>query len=585
MSSDSTRILPTVFADVRVITGAAGRPHRLAFYALTTLSTALQAAAVLLSIPLLRALFGDTPSDAWVWVAAMVAVLAVGWTADILATRAGLRVGFGLIDAAESAGVSAIGRLDPAELHGDRASRLRDLVTKSGPESVSAIVLLFSPLIHAALLVPMLAVGLLFVSWQLAVVALVGGIALLGAFYGGRRAVAKSEDRFAEAGRALDDRMLEFGWAQPTLRAAGVGTGTVDEVLADSRRRGFRLLAWQIPGDLLFTVAGQVVLLAFGVTTGALYLDGTLSGVTAAAMVVVLLRVVETTGSLSLLATPIAGVERLLAQLRDLVVEDLAAEQITVRRPTSNDALREASDVPVPVRLSEVGYTYPDGTRALDGVDLTIPAGEITVLVGASGSGKSTLLDVISGLREPSTGRVDFGGDETTAAGRLQNASMVFQTTSLRPGTVRENVVTSVEPDLVEIADLAQLDAVLDTLPEGWDSRIGDGGNTLSGGERQRVGLARALAKPAGLLLVDEATSSLDVITERAVVDSLRRIRGTRTVVVVTHRPALVALADSVIVLDHGRVVDSGAVDDLLARGGVFADLWQRWREAEGWQV
>lgn len=191
-------------------------------------------------------------------------------------------------------------------------------------------------------------------------------------------------------------------------------------------------------------------------------------------------------------------------------------------------------------------------------MDLDISPGQITVLVGASGSGKSTLLDLLAGLREPSSGQILLDGAAVDPDQRLARSSVVFQSTALRPGTLRENVVTTAEPDLARVADLAQLVPVLEALPSGWDSRVGDGANALSGGERQRVGLARALAKPAGLLLVDEATSSLDVITERAVVDSLRTLRGTRTVVAVTHRPALVALADAVIVLDDGRVVDSG---------------------------
>ena len=328
------------------------------------------------------------------------------------------------------------------------------------------------------------------------------------------------------------------------------------------------------------TVAGQVVLIAFGITTGALYLNGELSGITAAAMVVVLLRVVEAAGSLSLLATPIAAVERLLTELRDLVDEDTAAAAPGPVRTESAETGR-----PPAVRLTGVDYRYADGTQALDGIDLDIAPGQITVLVGASGSGKSTLLDVLAGLRDPSSGQVLLDHEPADPGRRIAGASVVFQTTALRPGTLRENVVTAVAPDLAEIADLAQLAPVLDALPNGWDSRVGDGANALSGGERQRVGLARALAKPAGLLLVDEATSALDVITERAVADSLRTIRGTRTVVAVTHRPALVALADAVVVLDGGRVVDAGGVDELLARGGVFADLWERWRESEGWQV
>lgn len=564
-----------IFADLAAVTGDAHRVDRTAFYGLTAASTVLQAAATVMLVPLFSALFGDAPSDAWPWVGAMVVCLVVAWLADMSATRAGLRVGFGVIDAAERSGVAAIRRLDTADLHGDRASTLRDLVTTSGPDAVSAVVLMFSPLIHAALLVPVLSIGLLFVSWQLAVAGFVAGAALFGAFFASRRAVSLAEDDFAAAGRDLDDRMLEFAWAQPTLRASGVGPRLVADVVARSRSRGLRLLAWQIPGDILFSIVGQLVLIALGATAGALYLSGDLEGSAAAALIVVALRMVESTGSLSLLATPFAATERTLADLRELVAADDDARPARGREPG-----------PAAVSLASVGYVYPDGTQALRDVDLDIAAGEITVIVGRSGSGKSTLLDVVAGLREPSTGAVDVAGEPTDAADRLAGSSVVFQTTLLRPGSVRDNVVTDGhDVDLADVADLARLDTVLAGLPDGWESRIGEGGNALSGGERQRVGLARALAKPAGVLLVDEATSALDVITERAVVDSLRRIRGSRTIVVVTHRPALIAIADSVLVLDDGRVAESGPVDDLLNRGGVFADLWERWRASEGWQV
>ena len=158
------------------------------------------------------------------------------------------------------------------------------------------------------------------------------------------------------------------------------------------------------------------------------------------------------------------------------------------------------------------------------------------------------------------------------------------------PGTVVENVLPgregSPDPALLErLAADAGLENVLAELPEGWDSTVGEGGSTLSGGERQRVGLARALAKPAELLLVDEATSALDPVTERAVVDAIARYRGERTIVVVTHRPAMVAHADLVVVLHEGRVVETGTADELRAAGGRFAALWSRWAEADRWAL
>ena len=592
-------IRPPIYSDLATITGEAGRRDRTTFVALTVFSTVLQAAATITLVPLLGALFGDDPARAWPWVGLMVALLALVCAADVLATRAGLRVGFGLLDAVEGSGLTAIRALDPAELHSEKASRLRDLVTRTGPESVSALVLLGSPLIRAVLMTPLLAAFLLLVAWQLALVALLGGVALFAALEVGRRAVARSEEVYAESGRELDDRVLEFAWAQPTLRSAGVGTGTLDAVLAQKRSRGLRLVAWQVPGETLFTVVLQLTLLAFGVTTAVLYLNGTLTGVTAAAMVVVLLRIVETTGSLSLLSTPLASAQRVLAELRDVVLEHGTSLVTSAggENPKGGTALSAGVGTaagggsvvggPRAVSVRGMRFDYPDGTRALHGLDLELPAGSTTVIVGASGSGKSTLLDILTGLREPTTGQVLLDGAPSTARERLSASSLVFQSTQLRPGTLQQNILGTElsATELDDLSDRAQLTDVLATLPHGWSTRVGEAGNALSGGERQRVGLARALAKPSGLLMVDEATSALDAITERAVTDALARLHGKRTTVIVTHRPALVALADRVVVLDAGRIVDSGPLDEVLARGGVFADLWRRWRESEGWQV
>ncbi|MFT3662945.1 MAG: ABC transporter ATP-binding protein [Gordonia sp. (in: high G+C Gram-positive bacteria)] len=570
-----------IYHDLVTVTGPEARGERIRFVAATVVSTVLQAASVITLVPLLHALFGGRPSQAWPWTGLLVGILLLTVASDRVAMFAGLKLGFRIIDAVTEAGLGGIRRLDPGRLHSERASTLRDLVSVSAPESISSVVLLGSPLIHAVLLTPLLALMLLFVSWQLALVALIGGIAMFLALLASQRIVAKSEAAFSENTRELDDRVLEFAWAQPTLRGSGAGTGTVNDVLSESRSRGLRLLAWTVPGELLFSIVLQLTLLAFGVTTASLYLSEAISGVTAAAMIVVLLRIVEVVGSLSLLGPAVANGARVFREVAVLVDEENAAAVPAATAPVSGAP---------EVALRGVGFTYPDGTRALTDVDAVLPAGGITVIVGPSGSGKSTLLDVVAGLREPSDGRVEVGGAPSSSADRLAGTSVVFQSNQLRPGTLKENVVPGAADEvddavLATLAERAQLGEVLASLPAGWDSRVGEGGNELSGGERQRVGLARALAKPSGLLLVDEATSALDAITERAVVKALEQVRGERTTVIVTHRPALVSLADRVIVLDRGRIVDSGKADDLLERGGVFADLWKRWRESEGWQV
>lgn len=567
-----------IYHDLVILTGHQARGSRIRFMFLTIVSTILQAASVIVLVPVLWAVFGENPADAWPWVSLLVGMLLMVWAADRFALRAGLQLGFHVIDTITEAGLTGIRRLDPGQLRSERASKLRDLVAVSALESISSVVLLGSPLIQATLLVPLLALMLLFVSGKLALVALVGGIALALALRASQRIVTRSEEAYSDTNRQLDDRVLEFAWAQPTLRGSGAGTTTLNQVLSESRRRGLKLLMWTVPSELLFTVILQLTLLAFGATTASIYLSHEISGATAAAMVVVLLRIVEVVGSLSLLGPAVANGSRVFREVAELVVENKAT---LAQGPTTVEPVSGAPRVD----LRGIGYTYPDGTRALNDIDTVLPAGGITVIVGTSGAGKSTLLDVIAGLREPAEGQVLVDDAPVPSPARLAGSSVVFQATQLRPGTLRENVGIDSDASLATLADRAQLGEVLDSLPAGWNSRVGEGGNSLSGGERQRVGLARALAKPAGLLLVDEATSALDVITERAVVDALKETRGQQTTVIVTHRPALVSLADQVIVLDDGRIVDSGDAEELLEHGGVFADLWMRWRESEGWQV
>lgn len=166
---------------------------------------------------------------------------------------------------------------------------------------------------------------------------------------------------------------------------------------------------------------------------------------------------------------------------------------------------------------------------------------------------------------------------------------MVFQDTVLADASLRDNLL-AVNPnltrtDLDRIAEAAMLTPILKQAPAGWDTPVGELGGQLSGGERQRVGIARALAKKAPLLLIDEATSALDVRNEHAIVDSIKQIRHNHTTVVVTHRPAMLELADVVIVMREGRIIEQGTPADLAEASGEYARLLQEWRAAAQWSL
>jgi ATP-binding cassette, subfamily B, bacterial PglK len=230
--------------------------------------------------------------------------------------------------------------------------------------------------------------------------------------------------------------------------------------------------------------------------------------------------------------------------------------------------------------LQDVTFAYPGKKdRALNGLTLTIPANRMIGLVGASGSGKSTAVDMLLGLIQPDTGEVLIDGVPLGPANlRRWQASLglVPQQIFLADASILENVAFGVEQDLidearaVEALRLAQLDELIEKLPEGIHTWVGERGVQLSGGQRQRIGIARALYQQARVLVLDEATSALDGITERRVMEDIQRLAGNLTIVLIAHRLTTVKGCDMIYILESGQLADSGTYDDLMARNTTF---------------
>ncbi len=230
----------------------------------------------------------------------------------------------------------------------------------------------------------------------------------------------------------------------------------------------------------------------------------------------------------------------------------------------------------------------------LSGLTLTIPAGRTTALVGPSGGGKTTVTKLIARFYDVGSGSVRVGGVDVrdlTSAELLNHIAFVFQDVYLLDGTVEDNIRfgnPDATPEQVrDAAYRARVDSIVARLPDGWASRVGEGGQLLSGGERQRVAIARALCKDAPIVLLDEATASLDTENETAVHAALAELAADRTVLIIAHRLDTIVRADQIAVLDGGRVVECGRHDELLARDGRYAAFWRE-RERErgrGWRL
>ncbi|GBF76001.1 hypothetical protein PA598K_04440 [Paenibacillus sp. 598K] len=265
----------------------------------------------------------------------------------------------------------------------------------------------------------------------------------------------------------------------------------------------------------------------------------------------------------------LAVVERLVGLLR--------TPPETESLPAPTTPTRQAPEL----RFEEVAFGYEEGQRVLERFDLSIPAGRVTALVGPSGAGKSTLLSLALGFYHPERGRVRMDDDDTATlpleAWRSRIA-YVPQETYLFAGTIGDNIGCgrdgATQEEIERAAVAAGIHSFIASLPEGYESEVGERGVKLSGGQRQRVAIARALVKDAPILLLDEATSALDSETEQEVREALERLMEGRTTLVIAHRLSTIKHADVIVVLDEGKIVEQGTHHQLMEAKGMYHRLY-----------
>jgi subfamily B ATP-binding cassette protein MsbA len=254
----------------------------------------------------------------------------------------------------------------------------------------------------------------------------------------------------------------------------------------------------------------------------------------------------------------------------------LAADEVIVERADAVDPGTLRGEV----TFEHVAFGYSTEAPVLRDVNFTIRAGQVVGIVGPTGGGKSTVVSLIPRFYDPTGGRVLIDGADIrgyTLAGLRRQIGFVLQETVLFRGTVRENIAYG-RPDatgdqIVAAAKLANADEFIVRMPHGYDTMVGERGDTLSGGQRQRIGIARALIRNTPIMILDEPTAALDTESERLVIEGLERLMKGRTVIMIAHRLSTIRDADKIIVLKGGVVAEEGTNDELLARDGIYAEL------------
>jgi subfamily B ATP-binding cassette protein MsbA len=419
---------------------------------------------------------------------------------------------------------------------------------------------------------------LIYLNWRLTALTIV----VLAAFGGGLAyAFKKLRPMFRERGEIYSQITGRLGESLGGIRIVKAYTAEKREELVFARgaHRLFRNIAKSMTGVSAITAFSSVIIGAVGVV---MITVGGHSVMTRQMTLGDLFMYVFFTG---LMAMPVIEIAAIGTQITEAFAGlDRIREILNMRTEDDEDAQREAmANMRGDVEFEDVVFEYNEGAPVLKGVSFKAAAGTTTALVGSSGSGKSTLISLVMNFNQPRSGRIKIDGRELTGV-KLRDyrayLGVVLQDNFLFDGTIAENIRFS-NPNATldqirQVSRVAHCDEFIEGFEKGYDTIVGERGVKLSGGQRQRIAIARALLADPKILILDEATSSLDSESEAMIQEGLRTLRQGRTTFVIAHRLSTIRSADQILVLEGGEIVERGAHEELLAFNGRYKHLYDK---------
>ena len=599
---------------------AAGRTNFRQVTALSCIVGVVRGLSLIAFIPAAIALTSGRPAwgmnlTAWLIVLALCA-LASFVTEYLLAMRSYM-VSFDFLSNMHRAIGDKVASLPLGSFRADTAGKMSRLVSRELMLLGEMFAHMYSPFIAAIVTSLTMLVGITVFSPALGLVCVLAIPVIAGGVWVARTCLNSGSALKEPPAQELSHRIVEYATKQGALRACGRSSSydpleRAEDTYGKAARRS---LIRETIGQVVNGMAAQVVVVSLIIVIGLLAVAGSVSPVEAIVSIGLLLRFTQILVDIGTLASAFETRRPVL----DLSHEVLSAPELPIL-PASSDQNPASSnhDLSSPdqnpaspdqnpaspdqnpflsgsaVALTDVSFAYEADHPVLRGVSFQVAPGTMTAIVGPSGCGKTTIARLVARFYDVDAGSVSVGGRDVRqwdTAQLMAQLSLVFQDVYLFDDTLEANVrigrADASDDDVKEVARLSGVDEIVERLPLGWNTRVGEGGRALSGGERQRVSIARALLKAAPIVLFDEATSALDPENENHITDAMDALRRNATLIVIAHKLDTITAADQIIVLDHsGRVAQVGTHAELYSQSdGQYRAFWQARSRAAGWKL